>query len=273
MPKALIPCVAARPCRRCVSLDKQDTCVDVQHKRRGRPRLKDTVPSVATGASEGRRPAYPRHLPDDSWKTESGIPYPREPAPREYADTHHNRNVTHGSGHRHHPYANPTGAPTSAYGNKSRRPSAGYFDIPLQSHSLGSQSRAYPPQRGPNSPTYYPYSPQLNAPPQNDMIASPASPYHSSPPTRPDRQYFNHVTQPQHLLPRPEATHPGLMRRGSFPSIVHQSDQGEAPQRPPIFRTGSGPPTEYPGRDRNGDQEGNDSVKLPSLKDLGVPFR
>jgi hypothetical protein len=257
-------------------LDKQDTCVDVQHKRRGRPRLKDSAPSTNPGASEGRRPAYPRHISDDSWKAESGIPYPRETARREYADAHHNRTLSHGSqavGHRHHPYANPTGAPTSAYGNKARRTSAGYFDIPLQSHNnLGSQSRAYPPQRGPNSPTYYPYSPQLNVPPQNDTIASPVSPYHPTPATRPDGQYSGQAT-PQHLLPRPEATHPGLMRRGSFPSTIHQSEQGESPQRPPIFRTGSGPPTEYPGRDPKRDQEGNDSVKLPSLKDLGVPFR
>ncbi|KAK9451482.1 uncharacterized protein V1518DRAFT_14015 [Limtongia smithiae] len=30
-----------RPCQRCVNLGKQDTCVDVQHKKRGRPRLRD----------------------------------------------------------------------------------------------------------------------------------------------------------------------------------------------------------------------------------------
>jgi hypothetical protein len=258
-----------------VSLDKQDTCVDVQHKRRGRPRLKDSAPSTTAGASEGWRPAYPRHISADSWKTDTITSYTRDHPRRENSDSHHNRTLSHGSqavGPRHHPYANPTGAPTSAYGNKARRPSAGYFDIPLQSHNLGSQSRAYPPQRGPNSPTHYPYSSQLNAPPQNDTIASPVSPYHLSPLTRPDAQPSGDATQ-QHLLPRPEVRHPGLMRRGSFPSIVHQSEHGESPQRPPIFRTGSGPPTEYPGRDPKRHQEGNDSVKLPSLKDLGVPFR
>lgn len=30
-----------RPCPRCVGLGKQDTCKDVQHKKRGRPRLRD----------------------------------------------------------------------------------------------------------------------------------------------------------------------------------------------------------------------------------------
>ena len=33
--------IALRPCSRCVSNGKQDACVDVQHKKRGRPRLRD----------------------------------------------------------------------------------------------------------------------------------------------------------------------------------------------------------------------------------------
>jgi hypothetical protein len=32
---------AQRPCSRCLSNGKEDTCVDVQHKKRGRPRLRD----------------------------------------------------------------------------------------------------------------------------------------------------------------------------------------------------------------------------------------
>ncbi|KAK4199674.1 hypothetical protein QBC40DRAFT_307343 [Triangularia verruculosa] len=32
---------AERPCNRCVSQNKSDQCVDVQHKKRGRPRLRD----------------------------------------------------------------------------------------------------------------------------------------------------------------------------------------------------------------------------------------
>ncbi|KAK9467554.1 hypothetical protein V1512DRAFT_247151 [Lipomyces arxii] len=32
-----------RPCQRCVNLGKQDTCVDVRHKKRGRPRLRDDL--------------------------------------------------------------------------------------------------------------------------------------------------------------------------------------------------------------------------------------
>ena len=33
--------VAQRPCSRCLSNGKEDACVDVQHKKRGRPRLRD----------------------------------------------------------------------------------------------------------------------------------------------------------------------------------------------------------------------------------------
>ncbi|KAF8463480.1 hypothetical protein BDZ91DRAFT_306959 [Kalaharituber pfeilii] len=39
--KAHLACDVRRPCPRCVSLNKQDTCIDVQHKKRGRPRLRD----------------------------------------------------------------------------------------------------------------------------------------------------------------------------------------------------------------------------------------
>lgn len=33
--------LAQRPCSRCISNGKEDSCVDVQHKKRGRPRLRD----------------------------------------------------------------------------------------------------------------------------------------------------------------------------------------------------------------------------------------
>ncbi|QDS74279.1 hypothetical protein FKW77_003415 [Venturia effusa] len=39
--KAHLSCDEARPCARCVSSGKQATCIDVEHKKRGRPRLRD----------------------------------------------------------------------------------------------------------------------------------------------------------------------------------------------------------------------------------------
>lgn len=37
----LISDLGARPCSRCCSTGKEDSCIDTQHKKRGRPRLRD----------------------------------------------------------------------------------------------------------------------------------------------------------------------------------------------------------------------------------------
>ncbi|KAL7273073.1 hypothetical protein RUND412_004097 [Rhizina undulata] len=58
--KAHLACDVRRPCPRCVGLGKQDTCRDVQHKKRGRPRLRDErthsfeVGQLASMHSQGR---------------------------------------------------------------------------------------------------------------------------------------------------------------------------------------------------------------------------
>ncbi|KLU81883.1 hypothetical protein MAPG_00964 [Magnaporthiopsis poae ATCC 64411] len=39
--RAHLRCDAPRPCSRCISNGKEEACVDVQHKKRGRPRLRD----------------------------------------------------------------------------------------------------------------------------------------------------------------------------------------------------------------------------------------
>ncbi|KAF2856338.1 hypothetical protein T440DRAFT_105792 [Plenodomus tracheiphilus IPT5] len=64
--KAHLSCDIQRPCGRCVSSGKQDSCKDVQHKKRGRPRLRDdrefTRPEDGrppSAASSSHRPAGP----------------------------------------------------------------------------------------------------------------------------------------------------------------------------------------------------------------------
>ncbi|CAO2650428.1 Nn.00g017200.m01.CDS01 [Neocucurbitaria sp. VM-36] len=52
--KAHLSCDIQRPCGRCVASGKQDTCKDVQHKKRGRPRLRDDREFLRP--EEGRRP-------------------------------------------------------------------------------------------------------------------------------------------------------------------------------------------------------------------------
>ncbi|KAK3073605.1 hypothetical protein LTR53_004660 [Teratosphaeriaceae sp. CCFEE 6253] len=48
--RAHLSCDVQRPCARCVASGKQDTCVDVQHKKRGRPRLREESGSSAPQA-------------------------------------------------------------------------------------------------------------------------------------------------------------------------------------------------------------------------------
>jgi hypothetical protein len=235
----------------------------VQHKRRGRPRLKDATPSTVSLPSEHRRSSYlHRHVPDESWKLQSP-PYVRGNLRR---DNHrHNGSFSQGSQNvapRHHPYANPT-TPTSAYAIGDTRNTSGYFDLP-------SPSRAYNVYPAPNSPNY-PYSnTQIIGPQQKEPIVSPHYPYQPSSSARPDMQFQGH-SQP--LLPLPESSHSSLSRRGSFPSDFHQSESNYYPQRPALLRAGSSPITKRRHVDQGGDREAKDSVKLPSLKDLGVPLR
>ncbi|OAX85572.1 hypothetical protein ACJ72_00033 [Emergomyces africanus] len=61
-------CDSARPCRRCISSGKEESCVDVRHKRRGRPPLKAeegpvrafdpafSLPGVSNPQSQGSSP-------------------------------------------------------------------------------------------------------------------------------------------------------------------------------------------------------------------------
>lgn len=52
--KAHLSCDVQRPCGRCVTSGKQDSCKDVQHKKRGRPRLRDD--REFTRSEEERQP-------------------------------------------------------------------------------------------------------------------------------------------------------------------------------------------------------------------------
>ncbi|ORZ18570.1 hypothetical protein BCR42DRAFT_489916 [Absidia repens] len=43
--KAHLACDAERPCKRCISVGKTDSCYDIQHKKRGRPKLREKYAS------------------------------------------------------------------------------------------------------------------------------------------------------------------------------------------------------------------------------------
>ncbi|KAE8144414.1 hypothetical protein BDV25DRAFT_171576 [Aspergillus avenaceus] len=55
--KKHLGCDPARPCRRCVLSGKEATCVDVRHKKRGRPPLKAEDTSIRTYGSQTDNPA------------------------------------------------------------------------------------------------------------------------------------------------------------------------------------------------------------------------
>ncbi|PWN32527.1 uncharacterized protein FA14DRAFT_157237 [Meira miltonrushii] len=76
--KAHLACDVNRPCRRCINLGKTDTCIDVRHKKRGRPRLRDREHSAnsTTMFSASNSSSSPRQ----------GIPS----TPPHYGQMHHN---------------------------------------------------------------------------------------------------------------------------------------------------------------------------------------
>lgn len=80
--KAHLACDVNRPCRRCINLGKTDTCIDVRHKKRGRPRLRDREHSAnsATMFSASNSSSSPRQ----------GVPS----TPPHYGQMHHHQHNT-----------------------------------------------------------------------------------------------------------------------------------------------------------------------------------
>ncbi|KAK5660307.1 hypothetical protein OQA88_12847 [Cercophora sp. LCS_1] len=76
--RAHLRCDAQRPCSRCTSNGKEDACIDVQHKKRGRPRLRDDRETKFEGtgfagaAGAMRRPMQPHY---GSPGSSIGMPY------------------------------------------------------------------------------------------------------------------------------------------------------------------------------------------------------
>ncbi|KAJ2479249.1 hypothetical protein EV174_004069 [Coemansia sp. RSA 2320] len=65
--KAHLACDLQRPCRRCVSSGKCDTCKDVQHKKRGRPRSKDKKAPGPVSAMDAHMFQFPCAEPPTSY--------------------------------------------------------------------------------------------------------------------------------------------------------------------------------------------------------------
>lgn len=70
--KAHLACDMSRPCRRCVSLNKHDTCIDIKHKKRGRPKIvKDAKKQDSSPVS-----SQTSQEPKSSWSQSQMAPVP-----------------------------------------------------------------------------------------------------------------------------------------------------------------------------------------------------
>lgn len=143
--RAHLACDVGRPCRRCINLGKSDTCVDVQHKKRGRPRLKDRPTSQS-----GVMPIRSHNLtPSPSSETghfrtsglSSELPY----APPASADSIvHVTGMTHG-GAVHHRHASVSVSASSypfSRPDHLRFPLDRYANLPRRSPNLHPHSQA-----------------------------------------------------------------------------------------------------------------------------------
>ncbi|KAJ2894503.1 uncharacterized protein MKZ38_007497 [Zalerion maritima] len=93
--KAHLRCDSQRPCGRCVNNGRKDACIDVQHKKRGRPRLRDDKDSsrfdpqgpIGTTFDDPLRRPQPSYRVLKSQPTESVQPRFLERAPMSDANT------------------------------------------------------------------------------------------------------------------------------------------------------------------------------------------
>ncbi|CAG8570477.1 8635_t:CDS:2, partial [Gigaspora rosea] len=82
--RAHLACDVSRPCKRCVALNKVDTCIDIKHKKRGRPKLKDKKPHPYNTHATGDAKTWvssTQFLPPTT--TNPVIPSPRNPLSNE----------------------------------------------------------------------------------------------------------------------------------------------------------------------------------------------
>ncbi|ORX51958.1 hypothetical protein DM01DRAFT_1408421 [Hesseltinella vesiculosa] len=79
--KAHLACDTARPCKRCISVGKSDSCYDIQHKKRGRPKLRppfatNSLTSLPSLTAPSAVPAYYYPYPASSApSTVHGMPH------------------------------------------------------------------------------------------------------------------------------------------------------------------------------------------------------
>ncbi|KAJ5295845.1 hypothetical protein PENANT_c001G05038 [Penicillium antarcticum] len=268
--KKHLGCDPARPCRRCVLAGKASTCVDVTHKKRGRPPLKAEDSSLRSYTTHLENPAIPAEA--------QPAMQPRRTAMHRATSSRELRPMTDLQGldaspartpHRWSASVFPLTRPMDPIPGVSRRPfsssgpthsvpthpppaylsMAGGFSPALKVNTMAGMERRFP--------TYgVPALPPPTSPPQYQPPGVPTSflPYAESPnSTNAIRPSISdpRVQVPQTLSPRDPYTIESPVR---LPPI-HQATAGPGPPPPPhhVHRLSDPYPTSWaiPGRDES----------------------
>ncbi|KAG0040268.1 hypothetical protein BGZ82_004055 [Podila clonocystis] len=174
--KAHLACDLSRPCKRCISVGKDDTCRDVEHKKRGRPKLVDKT----LGAWGPRKDISVDPLSTDAAKTAT------------LAKTRVKGKYTKSANYKMPKKANGTLHPHNASSDHISSIPSGY-----PSHSHPDDHVSYPshPEDRPPSVVYRPQRPQ-------EYRERPVS-IHSESDHPPEKTYYPQVKQTQELYTSP----------------------------------------------------------------------
>ncbi|KAK2871582.1 hypothetical protein FQN49_003031 [Arthroderma sp. PD_2] len=195
-------CDSARPCRRCVVAGKEESCVDVTHKRRGRPPLKAEEGPIRTYESTYGQPGILRVSQHSSSGLGPARGHKRTPSSREIrpsTDFNHPRPLGESEADRRMgsspttamqpplwtPPILPSPSPYAPARLSSRRPTSSGQQPANQAHSHDYQARENQPQRPMGG-----MSPMHSFPGEGPRSScSPHMPYKPRSPT--DSSYFS----------------------------------------------------------------------------------
>ncbi|PGH34590.1 hypothetical protein GX50_02573 [[Emmonsia] crescens] len=210
-------CDSARPCRRCVSAGKEESCVDVRHKRRGRPPLKAEEGPLRPYEPTFSQPGVSRPQPQSSSPVSQFYGHRRTSSSREIRPSTELQLLRRSSeigGEYGRPRPSPTmsnphmwAPPTPSRGMPTSPPISSTFpgQMPLSSSS-SQQSPAH------NTPLFSPGagSSSTFTPEYRDVSRS-VPPFHGEriPPSQSPRQYQRHHIPPPHPTGSTYFTGPG----------------------------------------------------------------
>ncbi|PGH13630.1 hypothetical protein AJ80_06262 [Polytolypa hystricis UAMH7299] len=301
-------CDAARPCRRCVVAGKEASCVDVTHKRRGRPPLKAEEGPLRSYEPGYVQSAASRPAPHGSSPLARPYGHRRNPSSRELrpsTELHHLSQVglgpeygrlRQGSGISIHPptYIPPILSPPRSMPASTTVPVSAHGQRPVSSGSFQTTHHGQTPNFSPRSrPETYTRS-YSDAPKPTFMFSGEGLRTFSSPqqsqPHHPlsASSYFSPVDSPhgpttsqsapvsseRRVYSLPETSHAGLKLPPILPSVT---DPGPSPWSLYAARLHSGPIDRVPPPNDSMSRPTNPPIQLaplpsgPAVRKLAEP--